>query len=103
VPQPAASFRRELPDYVTVAVDGTIPNVDPDITERPSARVVLTMPDATADALAHVIAQAWQVADLLGAERLGDGDRALAEALYEAAAASGYRCPDGGLHLPPRG
>lgn len=95
-----AAFRRELPDYITVTVEGVIPDVDPDVADQSPARVVITLPDYAADSLAHLIARAWWMSRLFENEgRFGLADRALAEALYDAAAQT-YRCPDGGLDLP---
>jgi len=92
---PSSSYRRELSDNVTVTVEGPMTEVDPDVSDRPPARVVLSMPDATADALAHLLA-AWHTARALAeVEDLGPDERALAEALYNAAASGGYRCPFG--------
>ena len=87
------SWRRELPDYVSVAVDGTLSGIDPDVTERAPGRVVIAMPDFTADAVAHVLSKLGELADRLGMERDWMGERELAAALFEAARAAGYRCP----------
>ena len=60
------------------------------------------MPDFAADNLAHLVGRAWQVAEAMGGvAEIGDGERDLAEALYEAITTSGYHCPLGGLHLVP--
>ena len=88
----APYFHRELPEFVTVAVDGAYENFDPDITERTPGRVVIAMPDFTADALAHVLGYLARFADLLDAERLGVGPQELAEALHAAAATTGVPC-----------
>ena len=88
-----SSWRQELPDYVSVAVDGTLDGVDPDVTERAPGRVVIVMPDFTADAVAHVLNRLGGLADQLGMERDWMGERELAAALFEAARAAGYRCP----------
>jgi len=91
------AFHRELPDYITVTVDGVVEGVDPDVTDRPPGRVVITLPDYAADSLAHLIAQSWWISRLFDSEdRFGLADRALAEAIY-AAAATTYRCPDGSV------
>jgi hypothetical protein len=98
--EPTPPYRRELSDNVTVTVEGAMTEVDPDVSDRPPARVVLAMPDYTADALAHLLA-AWHTARALAeVEDLGPNERTLAEALYEAALSGGYRCPFGG---PGRG
>ena len=93
-------FRRELPDYIIVTLDGVVEGVDPDVTERPPGRVIITLPDYAADSLAHLVARSWWISRLFDSEdRFGLTDRALAEAIY-AAAATTYRCPDGSLDLP---
>jgi hypothetical protein len=95
VTPPSPSYRRELSDNVTVTVEGPMTEVDPDISDRPPARVLLSMPDYTADALAHLLA-AWHTARALAdVEALGPDERSLAEALYDAATSGGYRCPFG--------
>ena len=91
------SFRRELSEFVTVSVDGAYNHFDPDVTERTPGRVVIAMPDFTADALAHVLSYLGRIAELLDTERVGVSPHELAEALYEAAASTGARCPDGTL------
>ena len=85
-------FRRELPEFVSVAVDGAYENFDPDITERTPGRVVIAMQDFTADALAHVLGHLGRFAELLDVDRLGVGPQELAEALHAAAAATGVPC-----------
>lgn len=93
-------FRRELPDYITVTVEGVVHGVDPDVADRPPARVVIALPDYVADGLAHLIAQSWWISRLFESEgRFGLAERALSEAIF-AAAATNYRCPDGSLDLP---
>ena len=87
-----SSFLRELPEFVSVRVDGAYENFDPDITERTPGRVVIAMPDFTADALAHVLDHLGRFAELLDVERLGVGPSELAEALHQAAAAAGVPC-----------
>ena len=87
------SWRQELPDYVSVTVDGTLNGVDPDVTERAPGRVVIVMPDFTADAVAHVLSKLGELADRFGMERDWMGERELAAALFEAARAAGYHCP----------
>lgn len=94
---PDRPFRRELSEFVTVSVDGSYDHFDPDITERRPGRVLIAMPDFTADALAHVLSYLGRVAELLDADRLGVSPHELAEALYAAAASTGVRCPDGVL------
>jgi hypothetical protein len=95
VAPPSPSYRRQLSDNVTVTVEGPMTEVDPDVSDRPPARVVLSMPDSTADALAHLLA-AWHTARALAeVEDLGPDERTLAEALYDAAASGGYHCPFG--------
>ena len=91
----AAGWRRDLPEFVSVTVEGTYGGVDPDITERTPGRIVVTMPDFTADALAHALSYLSRVADAMNRDRVGVGERELAEALFEAAHAAGYRCPSG--------
>lgn len=88
------SWRRELPDFVSVAVDGEIGGIDPDVTVRAPGRVVIVMPDFTADAVAHVLSNLGELADRFGMERDWMGEHDLAVALFDAAAAAGYRCPD---------
>lgn len=87
------SWRRELPDYVSVVVDGTLSGVDPDVTERAPGRVVIVMPDFTADAVAHVLMTLGELADRFGMERDWMGERDLSVALFEAARSAGYHCP----------
>jgi hypothetical protein len=100
---PGPSYRRELSDNVTVAVEGAMTEVDPDVSDRPPARVILVMPDSTADALAHLLS-AWNLVRALAeVEDLGPDERTLADALYEAAAAGGYRCPFGSPSLGQTG
>ena len=93
-------WHRTLPDHVTVTVAGTIP-VDPDGAARPSARIVLSLPDYAADTLAHALADACNAARVLGGVRsIGEDERAIAEALYQAAnTGTGHRCTAGGLTL----
>ena len=88
------SWRRELPDYVSVAVDGLVGGIDPDVTARAPGRVVIVMPDFTADAIAHVLSNLGELADRFGMERDWMGEHELAVALFDAAAAAGYRCPE---------
>jgi hypothetical protein len=96
--QPA--FQRELPDYITVTVEGVILGVDSDVADHPPARVAIVLPDYVADGLAHLIAQSWWMARLFDSEgRFGLPERALSRALFDAASGT-YRCPDGGLDLP---
>jgi hypothetical protein len=101
----AAAFCRDLPEHITVAVDGVYSDLDPDDPlpgKRPVGRVVLTMPDFVADTLAHTLAKAWQVNQLFGGNiGMGPTERAVAVALLAAAEASGSSCPEGGLNLPP--
>jgi hypothetical protein len=94
-------WHEDLPEYMTVAVDGVLVGVDPEITRRLPGRVVLTMPDFTADALARVLAKAWRVARAMDDPSIGPTERALAESLAAAAEAGGFRCALGGLALPP--
>ncbi len=95
------SWRQDLPEYMTVSVDGVFAGVDPEITDRLPGRIVLTMPDFTADNLARVLAKAWQVARAMDDPSIGPAERALAEGLAAAAQAGGYHCALGGLSLPP--
>jgi hypothetical protein len=90
-------FRRELPEFISVTVEGDFYHIDPDVTERTPGRVVIAMPDFTADALAHSLAYLAKIADGLDQERVGVGERELAQALFDAAQAAGYRCPSGQL------
>jgi hypothetical protein len=103
----APIWRRELPDHVTVALDGTLPDVDPDLPgtrDRVVGRVVITMPAYTADSLSHLIAAMYHSAEVFGEpDWLGLNDRELADALFEAATASGYRCPEPGALVRARG
>ena len=64
-------------------------------TNRVPGRVVIAMPDFTADALAHVLNHLGQLADTLHIERVGVGEAELAAALFDAAQAAGYHCPSG--------
>ena len=96
------AWRQELPEYMTVSVEGVFAGVDPEVTERLPGRVVLTMPDFTADNLARVLAKAWQVARAMDDPSIGPVERALAEGLAAAAQVGGYRCALGGLCLPPK-
>jgi hypothetical protein len=95
------NWHQNLPEYMNVSVDGVVAGVDPEITQRQPGRVVLTMPDFTADNLGRVLAKAWQVARALDDPSIGPAERALAEALVAAAEVGGYRCGRGGLSLPP--
>jgi hypothetical protein len=90
-----AGWRRELPEFVSVAVEGPFRGLDRDVTERVPGRVVIAMPDFTADALAHVLNHLGQLADTLHIERVGVGEAELAAALFDAAQAAGYHCPFG--------
>jgi hypothetical protein len=103
---PAKPFRRELPVHVTVAVDGVYRDLVPDEPvkdTRPVGRVVLVMPDFYADSFAHSLAALCRVVDTVGGdgEFAGPTERAIAEALFEAAQSTGYKCPEGGLKLLP--
>jgi hypothetical protein len=51
---------------MSVAVEGTISGVDPDVTERAPGRVVIVMPDFTADAVAHLLSRLGGLADQFG-------------------------------------
>lgn len=88
------SWRRELPDYVSVAVDGRMGGIDPDVTSRTPGRVVVVMPDSTADAVAHALSNLGELADRFGMERDWMGEHDLAVALFDAAREAGYHCPD---------
>lgn len=88
----ASRFRRQLPEFMVVTVEGVYEDIDPDVTERTPGRVVVTMPDFTADALAHVLGYLGRFAELLDGERLGVGPAELAGALHEAAAVAGVPC-----------
>jgi hypothetical protein len=91
-PQP--SFRRDLSEFMTVSIDGNYDTLDPDITDRTPGRVVITIPDFTADAWAHVLTDLGRIAELLDTGRLGLSPQELAQALSEAAASTGVHCPD---------
>jgi hypothetical protein len=86
-------WQRELPDFVLVTVDGLVQGLDPDVTTRASGRVVIAMPDFTADAVAHALDTLGELADRLHMDRDWTGERELAAALREAAEAAGYCCP----------
>ena len=92
-----SSWRRDLPEFVSVSVAGVFGGIDRDVTERTPGRVVIAMPDFTADALAHVFAHLARIADTMNGERVGVGEQELAQALFDAARASGYRCPSGAI------
>jgi hypothetical protein len=92
-----SSWRRDLPEFVSVSVAGAFGGIDRDVTERTPGRVVIAMPDFTADALAHVFAHLARIADAMNGERVGVGEQELAQALFDAARASGYRCPSGAI------
>ena len=103
----STQFHRALPDELTVSVDGVL-ELDHDITERTAARVVVSMPDYIADALAHLLADAARVAEVFGGfPSTGLDAAALADALYAAATSGDYRCPREacrcrrGWHGPP--
>ena len=93
------TWHQDLPDHMSVAVDGILTDVDPQITHRLPGRVVLTMPDFAADNLGRVLAKVWQVAQTMNDPTIGPDQRALAEALVAAAEVGGYRCALGGLVL----
>ena len=88
------SFRRDLSEFMTVSVDGNYDTLDPDITDRAPGRVVIAMPDFTADAWAHVLRDLARIAELLDTECLGLSPQELAQALSDAAASTGVHCPD---------
>lgn len=88
------AFRRDLPEYVSVAVDGQMSGLDPDVMQRGPGRVVIVMPDDMADAIAHALSDLGELAERLHMERDWMGEQELAAALFDAAAAAGYRCPD---------
>jgi hypothetical protein len=95
------AWRRELPEGVTVAVDGVVEEAaDPVPARRSVAWVVVRMPDYVADTVAHLLASG---AEVLAEQLTGPDERALAEALYVASQVSGYHCPGGGLGLPEVG
>lgn len=95
-----APFLRTVHDELTVTIDGVL-DLDRDVTDRRPARVVLAMPDDVADGLAHLVASLGRVADVFGGlDEIGLDLTELAQALYDAAAAGGYRCPDDRLHQP---
>jgi hypothetical protein len=85
------TFRQDLPEYMTVSLDGVVTGVDPQITHRLPGRVVLAMPDFTADNLGRVLAKAWQVAQAMDDPSIGQAERALAEALVAAAEVSAIK------------
>jgi hypothetical protein len=81
---PVVRFRRELSDYVTVMVDGKMPEVDPKVALSPD-RVVVTMMDDTAHCLAHLLGQVAELGEILGwRPDLGILVPELAGALHEA-------------------
>jgi hypothetical protein len=101
----AELFRRELPEHITVSVDGVYADLVPEDEvkdTRSVGRVVLAMPDFYADSLARSIAALWRLVDGVGGgtKHVGPTERAIAEALFEAAQFMGYRSPDGSLGLP---
>jgi hypothetical protein len=87
-------FRQELPEFVSVAVDGGLSGIDPDVTSRVPGRVVVVMPDFTADAISHALTVLGELADRLGLERDWIGERELAAALSAAARSAGFHCPE---------
>lgn len=97
----SAGWRRELAEQVSVALDGVVDLEDAVPAGRPVSRVVVSMPDFVADTVAHLLAAGWQavVEDAAGdgVDTPGVEERALAEALFDASRAAGYRCPAGRL------
>ena len=91
-------WKRELPDFVSVTVEGRIRGIDPDVTTRAPGRVVIAMPDFTADAVAHALNALGDLADRVHIERDWIAERELADALWEAAEVVGYRCPSDAGH-----
>ena len=92
------TWHRELPGHITVALDGTLPDNDPDLgnlQDRVTGRIVIMMPDHAAHSLAHLITAVCRAVDLFGGtkEWVGLADPDLAEALAAAATAGGYHCP----------
>jgi hypothetical protein len=97
---PGIAFHRELPDYITIAVDGTMTEVDPDIASPP-ARVVITMQDDTAHLLAHLFGQVAHLSRILDwLPEVGVIVPDLAAALHQAAEHARRKCRYGGLDLP---
>jgi hypothetical protein len=95
--EPPLYWHRQLPDYITVAVDGVYDALTPEDAEpgaRPIGRIVINMPDFVADTFAHNLVAVWQFADRVNAETITDTERALAEALFAAAAFMGCPCPN---------
>ena len=95
---PSAPFRRALTilEHVTVSVDGLAP-LDPHLSHEPPSRVLLTMRDAEAHHLAHLIARTVHAAEALaspmgGVVDIGAPEQELADALHEAATWMGYHC-----------
>jgi hypothetical protein len=101
VPGSPVRWRRELAEQVSVALDGVVELEDAVPVRRAVRRVVVSMPDFVADTVAHLLAAGWQAAVEDAGEDDIDGpgseERALAEALFEASRAAGYRCPAGRL------
>jgi hypothetical protein len=97
-------WRRELAEQVSVAVDGLVELADTVPARRPVGRVVVSMPDFVADTVAHLLAIGCRVATEDAsrdeADTPGPEERALAEALFAASRAAGYRCPTGELDVP---
>jgi len=89
----AIAFRRDLPEHITVTVDGVLTNLDagdPVPDERPVGRVVVTMPNFVADALAHALAKSWQVNQLFGGNiEIGSTERAALRSTSVSAPATG--------------
>ena len=94
------SFRRDLSEFMAVSIEGNYDTLDPDITDRTPGRVVIAMPDFTADAWAHVLSDLGRIAALLDTECLGLDPQELAQALSDAAASTGVYCP--GAHPSTR-
>jgi hypothetical protein len=92
------AWRQELSDHVTVALDGTLPDPDPDLPDgqdRVMSRVVISMPDYLAHSLSHLIARFCRLTDVFGEpEWLAPTAPELAEALAAAASAAGCYCPE---------
>lgn len=87
------SWRRELPEFISVVVDGEFGDIDVEVTERMPGRVTVVMLDFTADAIAHALIDLGELADRVRMDRERTGERELAAALQEAAEVAGYRCP----------
>jgi len=83
------TWHQDLPEYMSISVEGVVTGVDPEITHRQPGRVVLSMPDFTADNLGRVLAKAWKVAQAMNDPSIGPVLPAMLYA-HEPAAFGGY-------------